>query len=357
LSKVRRLLIVGNPDEVHVGSHLLDAAARLGIDARLVDSMRAFDAPVWRRRMDWWMRGRRPTRLRDFSADLVREAEASRPDVLLTTGISPVDRSALVRLRGLGVLTLNFLTDDPWNPAHRAPWFMQALPYYDVVFSPRRANIAELEALEGPRVRYVRFAYAPSVHFPAAAANDDEPAGDEADVLFAGGADPERVAVVSALIHAGMSVALYGGYWDRDPVTRPYACGFVDAAGLRRATSAAKVSLCLVRHANRDGHSMRSFEIPAMGGCLLAEDTPDHRHLFGDESGAAVYFNSTEAAVQKARDLVRDAARRHELAAAAHCLVTTGRHTYADRLSEMLWFATESYVENRAGRSRTLSRV
>lgn len=352
-----RILLVGNPNEVHVGAHLRNAAATLGVEAHFFDSTRAFDAPGWRRRVDWWTRGRRPTRLREFSDGLVRAAQELQPGAVLTTGIAPVDTAALHRLRELGVMSLNFLTDDPWNPAHRAPWFLDALCQYDSVFSPRQANLAELESLDGPSVHYLPFAYAPEVHFPERVGGESERRRYDADVMFAGGADADRIALVSRLIGQGLEVALYGGYWDKDASTRPFARGFVDAAGLRKATNGAAVSLCLVRRANRDGHSMRTFEIPAMAGCLLIEDTAEHRALFGDNDQAVVYFRSADEAANHAVALVQDPSRCRRLAAASYRLITTGPHTYADRLSELLRIAMEARTENRSGRSRTLSRV
>jgi hypothetical protein len=46
-----RLLLVGNPDEVHVGSHLRRAAEALGIATKLCDSTTAFAAPAWRQKV------------------------------------------------------------------------------------------------------------------------------------------------------------------------------------------------------------------------------------------------------------------------------------------------------------------
>jgi hypothetical protein len=47
---------------------------------------------------------------------------------------------------------------------------------------------------------------------------------------------------------------------------------------------------CPVRRASRDGHIMRSFEIAAVGGCMLAQDIDEHREIFGSEGEAVVYF-------------------------------------------------------------------
>jgi hypothetical protein len=185
-------------------------------------------------------------------------------------------------------------------------------------------------------VSYLPFAYAPTVHFPEAPLDARELEAFDADVAFAGGADRDRLPVVSALMASGLRVALYGGYWDRYPGTKSAARGHLGPAGLRKAASAARVSICLVRHANRDGHAMRSYEGPAMRSCLLVEDTEDHRRLFGDHDSAVAYFRTAGEAVSEARRLVANASLCEALRDRAHAVVTEGRHTYADRLASML---------------------
>src|SRR2546428_7692956 len=96
------------------------------------------------------------------------------------------------------------------------------------------------------------------------------------DVMFAGGADADRLQYVRSLIAAGLKIALYGGYWDRHADLKPYWRGNVDFAPLRRATSAAGIGLCLVPHAKPDGKAKRTFQGPAFRGCLLIEGTPEH---------------------------------------------------------------------------------
>ncbi|HYN10669.1 MAG TPA: glycosyltransferase [Vicinamibacterales bacterium] len=330
-----RLLIVGNPDPVHVGSHLHHAATSLGLDARLCDSREAYAAPAWRQKTDWWVRGHRPSRLGEFSARVLQMVRSFSPDVLITTGLAPVDAPTLKTIGDLGTARLNFLTDDPWNPAHRAPWFFEALKRYDRVFTPRRATVGDLEAHGVPAVSALPFAYAPEQHYPEPPAAADASRWD-ADVMIAGGADRDRIEVVAPLIRAGFRVALYGGYWDRFRETREMARGQLDASGLRQATAAARVCLGLVRRANRDGHCMRTYEVPAMGGCFLAEDTADHRALFGRDGEAAVYFVRPADAVDKVAALMRRDDLRRDLARRAHAIVTAGGQTYADRLQSML---------------------
>jgi spore maturation protein CgeB len=117
---------------------------------------------------------------------------------------------------------------------------------------------------------------------------------------------------------------------------RAHALGQQPPEQLCALTAAAKVNLCLVRRANRDGHVMRSFEIAALGGCMLAEDTEEHREIFGGDGECVVYFRNPAEAADRARRLLGDAAERARLACAVRARVVQGAHTYRDRLVTML---------------------
>jgi spore maturation protein CgeB len=330
-----RLLLVGNPEAAHVGAHLYEAAQALDIPVRMCDSRQAFDAPRWLVRLHWNLLGHRPAQLRAFSESVVQACRDFRPTRLLSTGLAPIDKKALQSIRDLGIARLNFLTDDPWNPAHRAAWFLDALPHYDRVFSPRQSNLDALRAHGCGDVSYLPFAYAPSQHF-CERADPAEEARLASDVIFVGGADRDRLPPIAALIAAGLRVALYGGYWNRYPETREHHRGHADPQTIRQATGATKIALCLVRRANRDGHVMRSFEIPAIGACMLAEDTAEHREILGPDGQAVVYFRSIVEMLDKLCWLLDRPAERQRLAAAALAHIAAGRHTYHDRLAAML---------------------
>jgi hypothetical protein len=329
------LLIVGNPTPFHIGSHLREAAQTLSIAAAIEDTRAAFDAPWPVLQVNWRLLGRRPPRLAEFSRRVEQRCQADPPRWLLATGAAPLTAGALQRLGHLGIERLSFLTDDPWNPAQRAGWLLDALPHYDQVFTPRRANMDDLRRLGCPQVHYLPFAYAPHVHFPQAAPPEEQ-SSFACDLLFYGGADKDRLPVVSALLKSGLDVHLYGGYWDRHAATRPAYKGHADPATLRKAVAGAAITLCLVRRANRDGHVMRTFEAPAMGGCMLVEDTAEQRALLGEEGAAVLYFANEEELMAKAASLLAHPEQRLRLAGAAHAAITQGGHTYAHRLATML---------------------
>jgi hypothetical protein len=336
-----RLLLVVNPGIVHVGAHLAHAATAMGIPVQLLDVTGASSSNLWVNRFHFHFNGKRPVHLRRFSELVLHTCRSFQPTVLLATGIAPVESVTLQAIRRLGIRTCNYLTDDPFNRVHYAPWFLCALPEYDHIFSPRRANMADLHAAGCCDVNYTPFAYAPDIHFPEPPSGSAERARFSADVFFAGGADRDRIAYISAMISEGFTVALYGGRWERYRGTRTAALGLADPQTVRNAAAGARVSLCLVRRANRDGHSMRSFELPAMGACMVVEDTPEHREIFGSPNEAVVYFQSIEGLLRTVKQLIGDEAERKRLAAAAHARICNGRNTYKDRLGDML-----AYVAN-----------
>jgi spore maturation protein CgeB len=330
----RRLLIVGYPGTFHVGAHILHAAQQVGCEVVLCDSARAYKASrIWRKIK--WSFDRSPARIKQFGEEVVATCKERRSELLLTTGLAPLTAGALHQLRTLGVRCANFLTDDPWNPRHRATWFLEALPHYDFVFSPRQSNLQDLRAHRCMAVHYLPFAYAPEIHFTETLTENHRHQY-EADVMFAGGADNDRVPYFTALRDAGLTIALFGHDWHKYPTLQPCFRGHADAATIRSAVAAAKVCLCVVRRANRDGHSMRSYELPAMGGVILAESTEDHRAIFVDEGQCALFFRDISEMIEKARWLVTHQTEAKMMAERARSRITQGANTYRDRLDTIL---------------------
>jgi spore maturation protein CgeB len=303
------------------------------LDLLMIEPRLAMEAPKWLRRFNWYFRGRRPTWLNSFSNQVVESCLRHRSEVVVVTGISALNARALDQLSKAGVKAANYLTDDPWNPMHRAPWFLKALPNYFAVFSPRHANLHDLASLGCRRVSYLPFAYDPELHFPEHAGNADR-IGLIADVLFIGGADADRIPICRAIAEAGLSLAIYGDYWDHSKATGPHWKGYADLPTLRKATGSAKVCICVTRKANRDGHTMRSYEVPAMRGVILAEATDDHKEMFGEEG--ALYFRDLPEMVTKAKWLVTHQPQARQMAEHAHLRITSAPNTYRDRLETIL---------------------
>jgi spore maturation protein CgeB len=185
-------------------------------------------------------------------------------------------------------------------------------------------------------VEYLPFGYNPAIHYPEAPATLEERERFACDVAFVGGADDDRLPIGRALVRTGFKVCLYGGYWERERELRPHCRGFVSDRELRMAVGGATVNICLGRKANRDGHAMRSLEFPAMGACVVAEETAEHRELFGENGDCVLYFRDLEELVALVQHLSREPEQARQLGAnARRRICESGQHTYAHRLSSI----------------------
>ena len=70
---------------------------------------------------------------------------------------------------------------------------------------------------------------------------------------------------------------------------------------------------------------------------VTSEDTEDHREIFSEEGKAVVYFNNIGRVIEKARWLRESDDERQRLARSSHEIITSGKHTYRDRLASMLF--------------------
>jgi spore maturation protein CgeB len=340
-----KLAIVGNSGGTHIGESLRRVGVRDGHAVNFFDAKFASSASRVLNFLTWRLANRRPFFLQRFSSEVVQKCRDERPDILITTGNAPLSRASLDVLRSMGILCINYSTDDPFNPRQRARWHLRALPAYNLVFTARRANIDDLRRLGCADVRWLPFGYDDALFQPTANVGCEK----SHDVLFVGGADRDRVEFMTEFLKFGFATALVGDYWASYRTTRACALGIKSPEEICCLTAAAKINLCLVRRANRDGNVMRTFEIAAVGGCMLVEDTLEHRAIFGEDNRAVLYFNSPEQAASRARFLLANPQERSRLKASVQSQITSGGHTYRARLGTMLRAATaQGLGEHRA---------
>jgi spore maturation protein CgeB len=334
------ILIVGGTGLTQVGQAFFQSAQDLRMKAWQLDTAAAYQGNRLLRALSWRLFGHKPLRLRAFSNLVLQHCQAQRPSVLLSTGAAPISADVLLQAKKLGVVCANFSTDDPFSKSNGAHFFNESLKHYDWVFTPRRANMDELRAV-CKNVRYLPFGF-DAAHCVGDAIDGVTMRKLHSQVLIVGGADRERIPIAKSVVQAGFELALYGSYWDRDVSLRSFARGHAAPEVLRQATLAADIVLCLVRRANRDGHVMRSFEAAATGACLLVEDTPEHRDIFGLEGENVAYFGSETQMLTRIRELLAAPQERARLSASVKKSIQAGRHTYTDRLQSLLSIMNDS---------------
>jgi hypothetical protein len=275
---------------------------------------------------------------RGLNHDFLTRALAFQPDVILICKGAFLVPTTLARVKHeTGAVLANYATDDPFNRRVSTRNLVDAIPLYDLYACTKREIMVDVVKAGCANVRYVPFAYKPSVHYPEPPMTAEEHRQFDADVVFIGGCDADRVPFFKVLVKAmpDLNLALYGSFWNRVPRLRRYWRGFAMGRNFRLALGGAKIALNLVRRANRDGHVMRSFEIPACGAFMLAERTREHLELFGD-SGAAAYFASPEELVKQVDYYLACDQERDGIARNGHARVRSEAHSYYDRVLAIL---------------------
>jgi spore maturation protein CgeB len=325
------ILLSGGEHPTAVGGSLLHAAQSANHRCRYVSSDLAVGCPRIIRSVLWHCFDKRPPKLASYNRDLTLNCVEMKPRLLLLAGNLPVNSSIPKLVRLAGGKTAIWLTDDPWNPAHRCRRIMRLIPECDLILTPRRSNVGDLEQLAPGRVHHLPFGYDSRFfhHVP-----HSEHDGYLYDVFFAGGADADRIGYMSALARSPLKLGLYGSYWDRFRETQGLSLGYADPHNLSTLIARSNSGLCLVRKANRDGHAMRSFELAACRTAILAEDTTEHREIFGTEK--ALFFTTPEEAVEAGLLVKTNHQLRSSLISNAAKLTENGKNSYFERLQSIV---------------------
>ncbi len=223
-------------------------------------------------------------------------------------------KRALETLREIGSPILLYNNDDPTGKRDGNRWLSlkRALPCYDLCAVLRDFNQREFLAAGARAVHRVWMSYDEVVHQPAQPR--EKGAGIEADVSFVGTWMPERGGFLAELLNRGVSLCIWGGLWQKAPewnqLKRAWRGENLTGRSYAEVVAGSKICLGLLSKENRDSHTRRSVEIPAMGGVLCAKRTDEHRMLFAEGKEAAFWSDAEECADVCSRLIANDAVRR-----------------------------------------------
>ncbi|MGV6851702.1 MAG: glycosyltransferase family protein, partial [bacterium] len=158
-------------------------------------------------------------------------------------------------------------------------------------------------------------------------------------IVFVGTGDKDRFPLLHSISNLPVPLEIYGSYWEKEATLAPFSQGQAKPETIRVATTQSLISLCLVRRANRDGHVMRSFEIPPCGAAMLVEYTDEHAHIFGADGDCVRYFKKDSDLPHVAAEMLEDREQLPIYASKVMNKIISEGNTYQDRLQEMLLFA------------------
>lgn len=150
-------------------------------------------------------------------------------------------------------------------------------------------------------------------------------------VCFIGNPDEHRVGALKLLANEGLKIDVFGIGWDRCFVNDANISvhGPVFGLDMQKALRRYRVQLNFFRPHNRNSHNMRTFEVPAVGGIMLAPQSREHLEFFEDGKEAFFYSDESDlsAKTRMILDLplaeanrIRNAAREKSIASEYHYL-------------------------------------
>ncbi|MBA4445336.1 hypothetical protein FHK94_07595 [Cylindrospermopsis raciborskii CS-506_D] len=140
------ILIIGFTTHPHdVGSALVLAAQSLNLPLAVANISdyesslnhlwgKVFYRIAQRRTLEWF----------DFQRKILDLIGKFQPQLVIVTGIIPLGQDIFHTIHNYQGKIVNYLTDNPWNPALGSPIFRDNLRLYDCVFSTKTAIIPQL---------------------------------------------------------------------------------------------------------------------------------------------------------------------------------------------------------------------
>ncbi len=284
-------------------------------------------------------------------ARLARLLEGRQYDLCHVNGGEWITARVIQTLRGHAPIIVNYNNDDPLGgrDLRRFEAYRAALPYYDAVFVVRQANVAEARQRGARSVHRIWMSADEIGHAPRTLSDQDHLRWD-CDVLFVGTWMPERAPFLLRLAELGVPLSIRGNSWENArewaELRRYWKGPGVVGDDYAKAIQCAKVNLGLLSKGNRDLHTTRSLEIPALGGLLCAERTTEHcsMYLEGEE---AIFWSDVDECAQACMSLLADEGRRLRIAARGRSRFELNGHSNQAVMHRILQAAVAQSAESR----------
>ncbi len=282
--------------------------------------------------------------LRKINNSLLERVEAFRPSVVWVFKGMEVLPSTLKKISARGVKIVNYNPDNPFiftGAGSGNKHVKRSIGLYDLHFTYNLAIRRQLEKDYGAHTALLPFGYELDDSQYAEFRNEEE----VLRVCFAGNPDAQRAAFLKALLDEGIPIDLIGNGWAgfvQHPSARIFDAVYKDE--FWRVLRKYRVQLNLLRIHNEDSHNMRTFEVPGIGGIMLAPRTTEHT-MFFKEGEEVFLFDGVPECIEKIRQLlamtkedatmIRGRARERS--------VTAG-YSYRDRAVGALNYLKELYA-------------
>lgn len=234
-----------------------------------------------------------------------------------------------------------FQDDDPFGfrLGERPLWkhFIEVIPMYDLHLLKKEVDQVEFRRHGARKTALFMHGFYPAIFKPLNPA--PIPSQFRRDAAFVGTRVDRRMAVLNELTSKhGIRIDVYGNNWKRSLLRSRHMKAFHPAVvgeAYAMVIGTSRICLGFVSSSNRDEYSMRTFEIPACAGFLLAERTRKHLELF-EEGREAEFFGSIEECAEKMRFYLANETVRLKIAEAGYRRCVESDYSLHRRMNDAL---------------------
>ena len=270
-----------------------------------------------------------------INKDLCSVVKKARYDlVLVLMGRYFYPESVIELKRSVGCV-VNWHSDDPFNRANSSRFLMQALPFYDMHFTPRPHLIPEYKKLGVSSIYPLGWYYRPSLIFSETSVL---PSSYKFGISFVGSWSRYRENYLSKVFHLGGSVFGWGWKTHYSGTFRNYrehAHPAVSLTEMHDIFHNSAININILTRENRDVTNLRNFEIAAAMGFQLAERSDEVLRCF-DEDTEIVCFSTVEELVDKCTFYLNNESPRRNIAMAGFRRVLRSDYTLSSRLKNII---------------------
>jgi spore maturation protein CgeB len=264
-----------------------------------------------------------------------------KPDVLLVFKGELITPETLKKIKQkTGAILCNWNPDDPFNKVNSSRDLIKCIPLYDIYFIWGKFLIPEIRQAGVKRVEYLPFGYDTHLHHPVNL-TDEEYKLYGSDIVFIGTWDREREEILQSITDFDLGV--WGNAWENVTITAVKKCWKSNARygeEMSKICNASKIVLNLVRRQNGNAHNMRTFEVPACGGFMMAKRTQEQIEFLEDGKGI-VSFGNIDELKEKIKYYLIHEEERKEITRYGMEKVLYGGHSYVDRMRYVVDYIKE----------------
>ena len=242
--------------------------------------------------------------LKRINTQLINKIDSFLPDVVLVFKGMEIFPSTLKLLKSKSIKLVNYNPDHPFEFHGRGSGnknILNGIPFYDLYLTYSKKIQNRLQQNFKVKSGWLPFGF----EVDESEFNSIEKVEEKNRICFLGNPDRERAEFIIELSKNDLPITVYGHDWGKWIKTNKSIeiNGPVYQKDFLKVIRSYRVQLNLFRPHNENSHNMRSFEVPSVGGIMLAPLTEEHSYFFKADK-EAFYFENFSSCLSKCKYLL-----------------------------------------------------